>query len=124
MKFIFVRQKNSARVAKWEYSPKNRHRLAAWNMVIVPAEQVETDESGEFWQRGQIPVKSPEQLRAERISALQKLLSASDWYVTRFAETGVPVPEAVGKARAEARKEIDALRALEAEQGAADETAD
>ena len=33
-------------------------------------------------------------------------LASTDWYVTRFAETGKPIPEDVTIKRAEARKQV------------------
>lgn len=36
--------------------------------------------------------------------AAQRTLASTDWYVTRFAETGVPIPAAISEARAAARK--------------------
>ena len=33
-------------------------------------------------------------------------LASTDWYVTRFAETGKPIPEDVTTKRAEARKQV------------------
>jgi hypothetical protein len=49
--------------------------------------------------------------KAEReIETLQACLSETDWYVTRFAETGVPIPSDVSGARTQARYRISVLR--------------
>ena len=49
--------------------------------------------------------------KAEReIESLQAYLTETDWYVTRFAEMGVPIPADVSDARASARARISILR--------------
>ena len=45
-----------------------------------------------------------------RINVLQKYLDDTDWYVARYAETGVIIPKDISEARAKARAEIDKLR--------------
>ena len=51
--------------------------------------------------------------RAERarVARLQAELDSTDWYVSRFAETGEVIPEAVRAARRMAREELSRLRA-------------
>lgn len=46
----------------------------------------------------------------ERAARLRAYLAGTDWYASRFAETGVPVPEDVRLARQAARDELDRLR--------------
>jgi hypothetical protein len=46
----------------------------------------------------------------ERAARLQAELDATDWYVSRFAETGELIPEAVRAARRMAREELSRLR--------------
>lgn len=50
-----------------------------------------------------------------RINVLQKYLDDTDWYVARYAETGVEIPTDIKAKRQAAREKIDELRA-EAEQ--------
>lgn len=45
-----------------------------------------------------------------RLAVAQGYLQATDWYVARYAETGVEIPEEVKVKRAEARSEISRLR--------------
>lgn len=54
--------------------------------------------------------------RQLKIRKLLKFLNDTDWYVSRFTETGVEIPEDVKEKRAEARKEIDRLRELKDEE--------
>ncbi len=46
---------------------------------------------------------TPEQLAEQAKAEARQYLASTDWYVTRFAETGVAVPEDVTAKRAEAR---------------------
>lgn len=64
----------------------------------------------------EIVKNAPIDYTALKIDELQKYLNSTDWYVTRFAETGVEIPEDVKEKRAEARKEIDRLRELKDEE--------
>lgn len=48
-------------------------------------------------------VACPRDLPAAPVAEAQRYLRATDWMVVRAMETGVPVPEDVGKRRAEAR---------------------
>lgn len=48
--------------------------------------------------------------KKERINSLEQFLSNTDWYATRYAETGVEIPADVKQARQEAREEISKLR--------------
>lgn len=40
-------------------------------------------------------------------------LQSTDWYVTRFAETGKPIPEEISKKRAECRETLSKQNAVE-----------
>lgn len=51
-----------------------------------------------------------EQRKVERIAELQNRLNATDWYVVRFAETGMEVPAEIKAERQAAREEISRLR--------------
>lgn len=112
MGYLYVKKDDSFNVMRWVDSPKNRIRAERWGLKIVKAEDVEEDLNmpGMFYLRGHIPQKSQEQLRGDRLAALQKLLNSTDWYAVRFAETGKEIPADVLAARQAARAEIDALR--------------
>lgn len=49
------------------------------------------------------PPKTQEQLAEEAKQKATAYLSSTDWYVVRFTETGVAIPEDISQARAEAR---------------------
>lgn len=51
-----------------------------------------------------------QELKQRRINELQDYLSKTDWYASRFTETGVKIPEEILKKRQEAREEISRLR--------------
>lgn len=51
-----------------------------------------------------------EEIARQRIMELQQYLNETDWYVSRFTETGEPIPEEAKKKRVEARQEISELR--------------
>lgn len=51
-------------------------------------------------------VVTPEQLAEQVKAEAQAYLASTDWYVTRFTETGTPIPEDVLSKRAEARLKI------------------
>ena len=46
----------------------------------------------------------------EQLADYQRLLSSTDWYVSRFAETGKAIPEDIKLKRAEAREIISNLK--------------
>lgn len=55
-----------------------------------------------------IEAKAQADQEAASKSSAAKYLAETDWYVTRFAETGTPIPAGVSTARAEARKALSA----------------
>ena len=57
------------------------------------------------------PAPTPEQLNEREIAEKLAYLASTDWYVVRYAETGVAIPAEVSAARAAARTRIDELRA-------------
>lgn len=69
--------------------------------------------NGNEWSLQQIPEPPPPPPKPEPLTPQQQinaqslaLLAQTDWYVIRFTETGVPVPEEITKARADARAAI------------------
>lgn len=57
-----------------------------------------------------VEIMTPEKLKLIETSTLQAYLDSTDWYVTRFAETGKVIPEDVLIKRDEARLKISELR--------------
>ena len=69
--------------------------------------------SGEVWEYEEIeqdPVPQEPTAEEIRITELQTLLYTTDWYVVRFAETGVEIPDEIKAERQAAREEISRLR--------------
>ena len=53
-----------------------------------------------------IKPKTPEQLQAKTNAESRAYLTSTDWYVARFAETGVPIPADIAEARKLARESV------------------
>lgn len=71
---------------------------------------VEEAYDGCWYLAGFAPEKPQELIDQQRIAELQKYLDDTDWYVTRYSETGVEIPEEVKAERQKAREEISELR--------------
>lgn len=71
---------------------------------------VEQGYDGNWYLVGYVPEKPEEIVRYEKMQEEQKFLDETDWYVARFAETGVEIPDDIKERRAEARKTISELR--------------
>lgn len=110
MKYFYVKKENENIVNKWEDTEKNRNRMNAWGFVEYTGE-IEETEQGVLYIKGTIPQKDPETKKMEQIIALQKFLNDTDWYVARYAETGVEIPADIKAKRQAAREKIDELRA-------------
>jgi len=52
------------------------------------------------------PPPTPEEEQEAKNQEARDYLNKTDWYVVRFAETGVPIPADITAAREEARKSI------------------
>ena len=52
------------------------------------------------------PALTPEQQQELKNAQSRAYLAETDWYVTRFAETGVPIPDEIKQKRAEAREAV------------------
>lgn len=57
------------------------------------------------------PAPTPEELVAIEIAEKLAYLASTDWYVIRFADSGVAVPDDIKAERAAARARIDELKA-------------
>lgn len=86
---------NTIREEDWEELNANPKTKVLWN--------------------GDVPYSVPKstfEMKDTLLAEYQNYLNDTDWYVTRFAETGVEIPEDVKDKRASARAEIDRLRDL------------
>ena len=89
---------------------------------VIPKEAIEVSYEV-FWQtinendgqwslvKGKIvklpfPAPTAEQLQATTNATARRYLTSTDWYVTRFAETGVPIPAEIAEARKLARESV------------------
>lgn len=54
---------------------------------------------------------SSDQLRSAELETLVAYLASTDWYIARYVETGIAIPDEVRASRAAARTRIDELRA-------------
>ena len=52
------------------------------------------------------PEPTAEELQVRANATARDYLTSTDWYVTRFAETGVPIPADVAEARKLARESV------------------
>ena len=52
------------------------------------------------------PPPTAEQLQAQANVEARAYLTSTDWYVTRFSETGVPIPADIAEARKLARESV------------------
>lgn len=75
-------------------------------------EQLEVEEAwdGAWYLKGYAPSKPQSVINQEIIAKDQAFLNETDWYVTRYAETGKEVPANILKERARCREEISSLR--------------
>lgn len=62
-----------------------------------------TDEEAELLKN---PPKTQEEIQAEVNAQARAYLNSTDWYVVRFAETGVAIPQDILNARQAARERI------------------
>ena len=66
--------------------------------------------NGEYKPKSDVDAELAREAVEAKISELQSYLDSTDWYITRHAETGTPIPAEVTEARDFARKEISSLR--------------
>lgn len=81
-----------------------------YKLIGMVEMDVEQAYDGSWYLAGYAPEKPQELINQERIAELQRYLNETDWYATRFAETGVEIPAEIKLKRQEARDEISALR--------------
>ena len=76
---------------------------------------VEQAWNGSWYLAGYCPEKPKENIIREELAEQQDILSSTDWYAIRYADSGVEIPADIKAKRQAAREKIDELRA-EAEQ--------
>ena len=89
----------------------SREELESLPFVVL--DKIEETDKSYFLYRGEYVTEIPEKPIEEQIEELQQYLDDTDWYVVRFAETGVEVPVEVKEERQRTREKIDALRKLQ-----------
>ena len=72
---------------------------------------VEKGWDGAYYKEGQVPEKPRAIIIEEELSEQQKILSSTDWYAIRYADSGVEIPADIKAKRQAAREKIDELRA-------------
>lgn len=80
----------------------------------IGMEEMDVEEAydGSWYLVGYVPEKPQELINHERIAELQEYLNSTDWYVARYSETGIEIPEEVKAERQKAREEISELRGV------------
>ena len=77
-------------------------------MELMP---VEKGWDGAYYKEGQTPEKPRAIIIEEELNEQQKILSSTDWYAIRYADSGVEIPADIKAKRQAAREKIDELRA-------------
>ena len=72
---------------------------------------VELGYNGQYYPAGQAPEKPKTDILREELSEQQNILSSTDWYAIRYADSGVEIPADIKAKRQAAREKIDELRA-------------
>ena len=88
-----------------EITTEEHFRLIDSGMNIVP------DENG-YPKLVPYPEPTEEEKAQTEISELESYLKSTDWYATRFAETGKEIPIEIKEKREQARIRISELREL------------
>ena len=72
---------------------------------------VEQAWNGSWYIAGYCPEKPKENILREELAEQQDILSSTDWYAIRYADSGVEIPADIKAKRQAAREKIDELRA-------------
>lgn len=72
---------------------------------------VELAYNGQYYPAGQAPEKPKTDILREELSEQQNILSSTDWYAIRYADSGVEIPADIKAKRQAARERIDEIRA-------------
>lgn len=71
---------------------------------------VEKGWDGAYYKEGQAPKKPRAIIIEEELNEQQNILSSTDWYAIRYADSGVEIPADIKAKRQAAREKIDELR--------------
>lgn len=71
---------------------------------------VEKGWDGAYYKEGQTPEKPKKNVLQEELNEQQNILSSTDWYAIRYADSGVEIPADIKAKRQAAREKIDKLR--------------
>ena len=77
--------------------------------------EVEQAYNGVWYLKGYAPEKPRAIIIEEELNEQQNILSSTDWYAIRYADSGVEIPPDVKAKRQAARERIDELREALAE---------
>ena len=72
---------------------------------------VEQAWDGSWYLAGYCPEKPKENTLREELAEQQDILSSTDWYAIRYADSGVEIPADIKAKRQAARERIDEIRA-------------
>ena len=73
--------------------------------------EVEQGWDGSWYKAGKVPEKPRAIIIEEELNEQQNILSSTDWYAIRYADSGVEIPADIKAKRQAAREKIDELRA-------------
>ena len=88
---------------------------AFYQSIGMTEMEVEQAYNGVWYLKGYAPEKPRAIIIEEELNEQQNILSSTDWYAIRYADSGVEIPADIKAKRQAAREKIDELRA-EAEQ--------
>lgn len=96
---------SSNRMSTYVEIPRSEH-----HKLIESGMDIKPDENG-YPINVPYPGPTQEELNQIEIDELENYLKTTDWYASRYAETGKEIPETIKAKRREARERISELRA-------------
>lgn len=96
---------SSSKMSTYVEIPRSEH-----HKLIESGMDIKPDENG-YPINVPYPEPTQEELNQIEIDELENYLKTTDWYASRYAETGKEIPETIKAKRQEARDRISELRA-------------
>lgn len=84
-----------------------------YKSIGMELRNVEQAWDGNWYLFGHCPEKPRENLLQEELREQQDILSSTDWYAIRYADSGVEIPADIKAKRQAARERIDEIRAAQ-----------
>lgn len=84
---------------------------AFYKSIGMELMDVEQAWNGNWYLAGCCPEKPKENILKEELAEQQDILSSTDWYAIRYADSGVEIPAEIKAKRQAARERIDEIRA-------------